>query len=112
MTERKQHGPTGPNQTWQEGDHYATVGGCVELTVEQVNVLNEQLAEHRAKVQAGELTRLPHDQLRPCPKCGVRLGPMIVYRGEGADCQEDHGHTEHYDKQCHACFYLWAEQLP
>lgn len=106
-------GPTGPDETWQEGDHAHTFAGCVRLTAASAKKLNDEAAERKAKTAAAEFTRLSFQQYRPCPKCKVLFPASIDYVWEGsARCAIVHGATEHIDRTCLRCGYIWAENLP
>lgn len=106
-------GPTGPNGTWQAGDHTHNVAGdCVDLDEEQAALLNQELQEERDKEMAAELARLPYQYRRTCPKCGCEFPAAIRYMPEDAPCSLLHGHSEHLERGCLRCNYIWAEHLP
>lgn len=113
MSDHNKPGPTGPDELWQEGDHYHTpIGQCVDLTKEQADQLNEHIADYKQKAQAAELSRQNYDYSRPCQKCRCSFPADLLYRGENSECAIAHGISEHMDRFCRNCGYVWAENLP
>lgn len=105
-------GATGPNETWQAGDYCLTLTGPARLSTQQAAALNEQASRAKDKAHAGELARLVFNLHRPCPTCGLQFPAEVLFRQEGADCAPEHGLSEHLDRSCRRCSYLWAETLP
>lgn len=113
MTEHRKPGPTGLNEMWQEGDHYHSVfGHCIDLTQEQADSLNAQITEFKEKAASAELLRQSFDYTRHCPKCRCTFPADVAYCHENSECAIAHGSSEHFDRICRGCGYVWPENLP
>lgn len=111
-------GPSGPNDTWREGD-YARIGPfmAVPVSKEQAEAMNQQLAKIKEKESIAELTRVTFSLFRACVKCGfvpkvAREAATIHFQSERDDCSAEHGYSEHMDRCCQICHFTWAEHLP
>lgn len=111
-------GPTGKDDTWREGD-YAQVGPfmAVALNKEQADVMNQQMTKIKEKESVAELTRVTFSLLRACVKCGFAPksageAATIHFRAERDSCRMEHGYSEHMDRCCQICHFIWAEHLP
>ena len=109
-------GPTGPDGMWQLGDiaHQQTNPFQVEhvelSTQDMVDALNNALIEKRQLEATGEMTRPTFLAERICPKCGYQGDPPKVRYAPEGGCNPSHGKTEHLDRQCRRCKYVWPEQ--
>lgn len=105
------HGPTGPNETWQEGDHYHNGFGCHVVTPAEALEWNRITAERRSQMITADMTRGAFNPTTPCIKCGCTFPAAVLYCTEDDGCQIEHGKNEHLDRVCQRCGFIWAENV-
>lgn len=104
-------GPTGPNGSYQAGDKI--LYGLVPVMIDQegADKLNHSRDERQRRATATELTRPGFQLVSVCRKCDLRYEHDLVWRPYNAECSDWHGKTEHVDRQCLRCGFVWSESL-